>query len=221
MFDTVYSKFLDYHRTNRTGERLRRLQEGHGHAEKLFLEQVWWPAFHHLNYLHPEYEVSDFKEGKRYIDFAYIHSYLKLALEIDGYGPHSRNQSRYQFSDQLRRQNHLMIDNWRILRFSYDDIVEKPRLCQQEIQQFMGRWLGEENQVDPATCIEKEIVRHAIRICRPITASDVCKLLSIENKYARKLLSNLVNKRWLEPLNPDKKRIHAYILDIEGKNMML
>jgi hypothetical protein len=31
----------------RTGERLRRLQEGHNQAEMLFLKQVWWPSFYH------------------------------------------------------------------------------------------------------------------------------------------------------------------------------
>lgn len=36
-FDDAYNEFLKYHLEHRKGEHLRRLQEGHGHLEKLFL----------------------------------------------------------------------------------------------------------------------------------------------------------------------------------------
>jgi hypothetical protein len=81
-FDSVYTNFMKFHLDNRTGEKLRRLEDGHGHAEKLFLEQVWWPAFHHMQHLHPEYEVFDLKEGRRYLDFAFIHPHLSLRSRL-------------------------------------------------------------------------------------------------------------------------------------------
>lgn len=31
--------------------------EGHNHAERLFLEKVWWPAFENFLHLYPEYEI--------------------------------------------------------------------------------------------------------------------------------------------------------------------
>ncbi|MBP1942754.1 hypothetical protein [Cytobacillus luteolus] len=42
-FEEEYLAFLNTHLQARTGERLRRLQEGHQQAEMLFLKQVWWP----------------------------------------------------------------------------------------------------------------------------------------------------------------------------------
>lgn len=54
------------------GEAKRRLLKGHGFSEKMFLEKVWWPAVGHFRQLHPEYEVSDFRDGARYLDFAYF-----------------------------------------------------------------------------------------------------------------------------------------------------
>ncbi|MFC4769981.1 DNA-binding response regulator [Effusibacillus consociatus] len=108
-FDEDHSEFIKFHQEKRRGERLRRLKAGHGHAEKLFLQQVWWPAFGQFNHLHPEYEVYDFKDGHRYLDFAYIRPYFRVAFEIDGYGPHGRDLSRWQFSDQCQRQNHLRL----------------------------------------------------------------------------------------------------------------
>ncbi|WP_199621560.1 hypothetical protein [Paenibacillus alkalitolerans] len=85
-FNAAYEKWLADHKSKSEGERLRRLEEGHGEPEKLFLENVWWPVVGSLDDLHPEYEVVDFKGGKRYLDFAYIRRYYKIALEILGFG---------------------------------------------------------------------------------------------------------------------------------------
>jgi hypothetical protein len=179
-FEQAYEEFIGSYLRKRKGERRRRLKEGHDHAEKLFLKQVWWPAFGQFAYLHPEFEVFDFKDGSRFLDFAYVRPFFKAAIEIDGYGPHWREMSRRQFSDQLVRQNHLVIDGWQVIRFSYDDVNEKPRVCQQTLQQLMGRWLGEEKSTEPAECMEKEIARLALRLCRPLTPHDVCEHLGIE-----------------------------------------
>lgn len=218
-FEESYELFINAHLQKRNGERRKRLEDGCGHAEKLFLNQVWWPAFGHFQELHPEYEVFDFKDGCRFLDFAYIRPFFRLAIEIDGHGPHWRNISRWQFSDHLLRQNHLTIDDgWRVLRFSYDDLKERPRLCQQIIQQFMGRWFGEEKQSVSLTIIEKEIVRLALRLSRPLSPQDVCDHLGFENKYARKLLHGLKEKTWLQP-DRGTTRIRTYRLDLNGKDI--
>jgi hypothetical protein len=159
---------LTQHLAIRKGERFRRLKDGHGHAEKLFLQQVWWPAFGHFNDLHPEYEVKDFRDGTRFLDFALLRHSLKLAIEIDGYGSHSSQISRTQFADQWIRQNHLIIDGWKILRFSYDDVKDRPRMCEQILQQFMGRFLGGTSQQSyTMNYIEKEVFRYALTLSRP------------------------------------------------------
>ena len=89
-FEKAHQSFICVHKQARTGERLRRLEEGHGQAEMMFLKQVWWPVFHHFDNLHPEYEVNDFKDGNRYLDFAYIRPAIRICFEIDGYGTHQR-----------------------------------------------------------------------------------------------------------------------------------
>ncbi|XEC95339.1 hypothetical protein AB6A23_01805 [Paenibacillus tarimensis] len=96
-FNKTHSEFLTKHLKQSTGNRLKRLQteNGHGHAEKAFMRTVWWPVFHHFDGLEPEYELRDFKDGVRFLDFAYISGSMKLAIEIDGYGPHWRDLSRW------------------------------------------------------------------------------------------------------------------------------
>jgi hypothetical protein len=219
-FEAAYSAWMEEHIKANNGERLRRLKEGHGHAEKLFLENVWWPAFGHFHHLVPEYEVHDFKDGHRYLDFAYIRGGFRVCIEIDGYGPHWRDASRWQFADQLMRQNHLIIDGWKVLRFAYDDILEKPRRCQQIVQQLLGRWLGEGETGAELSAEEKEIVRLALRKNEPLTPCDVGAQLGICNKYARKLLRLLVMKKILSPAS-GSNRIRSYRLRTERCEFLL
>ncbi|MGM0846614.1 MAG: DUF559 domain-containing protein [Bacillota bacterium] len=210
-FEEEYQSFMDAHLQARTGERLRRLQEGHQHAEMLFLKQVWWPLFHHYRYLHPEYEINDFKDGKRYLDFAYIRPAIRLCLEIDGYGPHSRNISRWQFTDSLERQNQLVIDGWTVIRFSYDQVKENPRRCQQVVQQVIGRWVGDEMDRSTLSLVEKEVLRLAIQKGESISPIEVERHLKLSDKTVSKILSQLVNKNMLTPAS-GVVRVRSYRL---------
>ena len=100
----AYDAWLAEHHKNSKGERRRRLEQRIGHAEKLYIIKVWWPLFGHLHNLHPEFEVKDFKDGWRFLDFAYLLAGCKICIEIDGFGPHWRDINRNRFSDQLMRQ---------------------------------------------------------------------------------------------------------------------
>ncbi|MGO4272348.1 hypothetical protein AB4Z22_21325 [Paenibacillus sp. TAF58] len=94
LFDACYEKFMQLQLQTWSGESQRRLQDGHGHAEKLFLEQVWWPAVGRFDFLHAEYPISDFKDGDRYLDFAYIRGNHLVCIEIDGYKAHHKEINR-------------------------------------------------------------------------------------------------------------------------------
>ncbi|MCY9668100.1 hypothetical protein M5X11_24780 [Paenibacillus alginolyticus] len=136
-----------------------------------FLQQVWWPAVGTLEDLHPEYEVDDFKDGRRFIDFAYIRHPHQVAIEIDGYGTHCRDMTRWQHVDHINRQTYLVYDNWKVVRFVYDEVKEKPRHCQQRILHMMGIWFGREDgslQVE-LDFREREVVRLALGEGKPIT----------------------------------------------------
>jgi hypothetical protein len=216
VFEAWYKDFMIRHERGCSKERLRRLREGHGHAERLFLEQVWWPAVGHLDDLHPEYEVWDFKDGVRFLDFAYLRGTHRVCIEIDGFGPHGRDLKRWQFSDRLTPQNHLVLDQWKVLRFSYDDINEKPRRCQQMIQQMLGRWFGVDVEPQQLTLKEREIMRLVIHSRGPVTPAAVCERLGIGNRHARDLLRRLVQAGLLSPVC-GQLRVRSYGLKPEAK----
>ncbi|WP_063847676.1 hypothetical protein [Bacillus sp. FJAT-28004] len=215
-YQAVYERWFEAHLKEIKGESKRKMNEGHGHVEKLFLETIWYPAFNELDGLFPEYEISDFRDGTRFLDFAYLKAGLRLAIEIDGFRTHSSETSRWQFSDSLMRQNHLILDNWKILRFSYDHIKEKPRMCQQLLQQFMGRSLvGRNNDTSAETFLHKEVLRFATHLQHPIRPSDVIDLLKIKKRDAQKLLHNMVLKQILLPAGRGTKRICCYKVNQE------
>ena len=137
-FEEAFQVFMNKHCNKSEGERLKRLKE-HGYLEKLLLEKVWWPAIGNFDHLHPEYEVVDYKDGDRFLDYAFIQPFIRINLEGDGYNPHSKGASKWQFSDERNRQNDLIIDDWIVIRFTYDDITSNPRRCQMKLQQLMGK----------------------------------------------------------------------------------
>ncbi|MBO8173455.1 MAG: DNA-binding response regulator [Bacillaceae bacterium] len=214
-FEPAYHAFLKYHLNARNGERQRRLEEGHGAAEKLFLKKVWWPLFHHFDYLHPEYEVGDFKGGKRYLDFAYLRFGIRICIEIDGYGPHMGNVSRWKFADDLERQNQLVIDRWSVIRFSYDDVRERPGRCQQTIRQVVASVLGDGEGDETLSPTEKEILRFAVRKGEAMTPVEVGAYLHLSNRTVRKWMGGLVEKRMLIPA-AGVKRVRSYKLTERG-----
>ncbi|WP_240489228.1 DNA-binding response regulator [Cohnella thermotolerans] len=207
----VYTSWLERHMRNGKGDAKLRLAN-HGHAEQMFLARVWWPAFGKLEALYPEYEVRDFKDGWRYLDFAYLSQGMKVCIEIDGYGPHWRDVDRWKFADNLMRQNHLVIDGWLVLRFSYDDIVEKPRRCQQVLQQLLGKRSIIGFEAMPAlTPIESAIARMAFGSRESIKPEHVASSFGIYRKTAAKHLKSLVAKGYLLPAKPSVKRVYSYV----------
>jgi hypothetical protein len=210
-FESSYDKFIATQLQSRSGETLRRLQEGHGHAEKLFLEQIWWPAVGHFDDLHAEYPISDFKDGVRYLDFAYIRGAHFVCIEIDGYSAHHRDLTRWQFADQLTRQNHLVLDGWKVLRFAYDEIKERPRRCQQLLLQMMGCWFYEKPPGPELTLEDREILRIAGQIHEPLLPKTVCERLGISKNHAGKLLRRLVQLELLQPAS-GTTRVRSYML---------
>ncbi|WP_139992863.1 DNA-binding response regulator [Paenibacillus paridis] len=142
--ETAYTQWISKHTELRASdsERRRRLIERDDHSEKQFAIRVWWPVLGSFEHLHPEYEVDDYRDGSRFLDFTYVRPPHRISIEIDGYGPHHKHASRRKFSDDRFRQNQLILDGWIVVRFSYDDLQDRPKQCQQFIQQLLGKLYG-------------------------------------------------------------------------------
>lgn len=124
-FENEYKAWLERHRASRSGERLRRLEQGHRHAEKALLEKILRPALGSLEHLHPEYEAHHFNGRKYFLDIALVHWPLP-ANEADDFASHVTGMDRGKCSAEKRRDTQLQLAGWRIVRILYDDIVDQP-----------------------------------------------------------------------------------------------
>jgi very-short-patch-repair endonuclease len=61
---------------------------------------------------------------------------IKLAIEVDGFGHHSTPE---QFQYDRARQNELVAIGWTVLRFTWDDIVQRPAQVARTIERAIGR----------------------------------------------------------------------------------
>lgn len=84
-FEQAHQKFLDDHLTHRNGERKGRLLRGHNYAEKLLLQNVWWPIFGNFENLHPEYEIYDWNRKSQFLDFAFLPPHGRFGIECDDF----------------------------------------------------------------------------------------------------------------------------------------
>jgi hypothetical protein len=169
--------------------------------------------------------VNDYRDGSRFLDFTYIRPPYRISIEIDGYGPHQKDASRRKFSDDRFRQNQLVLDDWIIVRFSYDDLREKPRQCQQCIQQLLGKLygLGRDNSLNyqlPAFAREllRSVQRRGSRT--PFSPKDVEKLLVVNHCTALKYLKQMQQHGFIEPASGEK-RIRTYSLTSKAARMHL
>lgn len=69
-----------------------------------------------------------------FIDFAYPE--LMIAIETDGYESHS---GKIKWMSDMARANDLIAIGWTVLRFSWDDVVRRPREVARQIRAVLGR----------------------------------------------------------------------------------
>ncbi|WP_258881404.1 hypothetical protein [Paenibacillus sp. sptzw28] len=142
---------------------------------------------------------------------------------------------RWQFADQLMRQNHLVIDGWLVLRFAYDDLAEKPRRCQQVLQQLLGKWHGGGGilsvnhdsrpgkvglHMQKFNSMERDIIRLALRD-GTVSVARASQTIGMSTGKTRRILLALMSKGLLVPSTPNQKRTHSYKLSHSSEHQFI
>ncbi|MEF2966831.1 DUF559 domain-containing protein [Paenibacillus sp. M1] len=199
-FETAHTAFLEHHLQMRTGERRGRLERGHREAEKLFCANVWWPLRGNFADLHPEYEVLDWRGLSYFCDFAYMTWHVKLIIEIKGFGPHVRDMDRQKYCYELNRETFLTALGYQVVSFAYDDVAQRPELCMTLLRMVLSRYQPEASPVSINNVAEREIIRLACMLGRPLRPIDVETHLGINHRTAVRLLHSLCTKGLLSSL---------------------
>src|SRR5699024_505986 len=115
----------------------------------------------------------------------------------------------------------LTIDGWTVIRFSYDQVKDHPRRCQQITEQIIAKLSGHGLGIHQLSFIEKEIVHFALSKGEPFSPREIQALLKLSPKPVKKILSHMVEKRVIESAYRGKQRIHGYRLLEEMRNPFL
>lgn len=226
-FETMRKQFLDHHANGRSGERKDRLRRGHREAEKLFCRNVWWPLQKDFDHLYPEYEVTDWRGLNYFCDFVWMTPYAKLVIEIKGFGPHAQNMDRRSYCRELNRETFLTAMGFQVISFAYDDVSQRPELCVTLLRMVMGRYQasggngegkgkrdGKDSEAKKSLSgAEREIIRLACTLGRPIRPLDVRQHLGLHYRTTAKLLNAMCRRGILRSeTGAGNKRVVRYAL---------
>ncbi len=194
-FEHEHEAYIQSHLSRRTGERKDRLARGHRHAEKLFLQNIWWELKGNFACLHPEYEILDWRGRPYFADFAFIpNKFMRILLEIKGFNSHIRDMDQTKFCNENKRELYLQAIGYRIVSFAYDDIEQRPEQIISLVRLFLSQFEAEQKDTNWRVLAEKETLRLALSSSRPLRPKDVEDHFRMNHRTAVKLLHNLCEK---------------------------
>jgi superfamily II DNA or RNA helicase len=97
-------------------------------SERLFIDEFLWPLLGaKIGYVIPQRSFIDSTGKRRRIDFSYVAGKTKLAIEVNGETYHAEGIIPDEmFDDNLFRQNEILQDGYKLIRFSYN-MLQSPR----------------------------------------------------------------------------------------------
>ncbi|MGG6312794.1 hypothetical protein [Paenibacillus macerans] len=146
-FQTEHDQWMDDHLRRRRGERRDALKRGHGYGNRVFVEQIWWPLAGHLNGLHPEYEVKDWRGRSYFVDFMWIVGAARIGFEIMDFGSHGMDRTKYRMD--LNRGLFLQAQNCTLYYLSLDELKENPSFILSALRNILSPYLWQSPEPEP------------------------------------------------------------------------
>jgi superfamily II DNA or RNA helicase len=93
--------------------------------------------------LAPQHPVADIYGNTRYIDFALRTIAARIAFEIDGLTWHVPDPARVRdYEDALLRQNSLILQGWRVFRWTDRQVADEPERVKDQLARFLEQIPG-------------------------------------------------------------------------------
>jgi hypothetical protein len=98
--------------------------------ERKFLKVLWTAGLDE-----PEKQVSVPAEGAGHWRLDFVYPQHKVLIEVDGGRWHSGKQ---QATEDRRRDNAMNVRGWTVLRFTWEDVVHRPRYVVENVKRALG-----------------------------------------------------------------------------------
>lgn len=218
-FEQAWAAFLEKERKAAKGRRLERLMTDLVGEKKMF-ETVLWPVFRSFDGFSLEYEMKSTSGVSIFVDALY-HP-LRLAFESEGFVPHAETITRDRFAFERMRIRTLALYGYKYVPFSWDELDRQAESCRRYLYEYLGRYTGSDDpSLQELTVYEREVLRYALRVNRPIQLRDVLSCLGVKKDTGRHVLKRLMTKQIIRPSGHGRQKIRAYVLDDRAYNYVL
>jgi hypothetical protein len=219
MFEDAYSEFLEEQRRSASGQRLEQLQKDMI-GEKKLIKEVLWPVLKSFDGLSLEHELMSTTGVKIYVDVFY--EQLGIAFESEGFVVHGENITRDRFMFERMRIRTIAMYGYKYIPFSWDELDKRAEACRRSVYELLGRFSSVAGSaLNELTVFEREVIRYALRLNRPLRLGDACYCLQMLPDATRRILKKLMEKKLLAPFNKDLQRYHEYRLEEKARHYLL
>jgi hypothetical protein len=199
MFEKEFEKFLKQQKAEASGQRLEMLQKDLSGTKKM-LEVAIWPALKTFEGLTLEYEMISLSGNRIYIDAFY--DLLEFACESEGFGSHAEKITRDRFSFEKVRARTIAYYGYHLIPFSRDELDKNSEFCKRNFNELLGSYSSSPGSraMELLTVYEREVLRYALRLHRPLRLADVKYCLQLGYASSHRTLNSLVDKKLIQPI---------------------
>ncbi|MEX1029155.1 MAG: hypothetical protein WDZ91_03805 [Paenibacillaceae bacterium] len=211
MFEQEFEKFLQSQRRSAKGVRQELLQKDLT-GEKKLLKEVVWPVLKSFDGIHLEYELVSTTGVRIYIDVFY--EPLGFAFESEGFVVHAENITRDRFTFERMRIRTILMYGYKYVPFTWDELDKRAEACRRYMYELLGRFSSNSGlAIEELSVSERELLRYALRLNRPLRLKDACYCLQWGPEASRRVLRSLMTKHLIKPVDSSKQRCHKYALE--------
>lgn len=211
-------RFVEEQRANARGQRCE-LLEGDLAGTKRLLEHLW-TVLGSFEGIILEYEFIGANGERNYIDVYY--EPLAIGFECEGFVPHAETITRRRFSYEKRRVRRKAKLRIVYYPFSKDELDHEPEMCRQDLREIIGihTSVAGSRAMEQLSVYEREVLRYALRLMRPLKLEDVKYCLGCKYARARKVIDQLESKNMLKAIGSGTERFHEYEMLPKGKEIL-
>jgi hypothetical protein len=109
-----------------------------------------------------------------------------------------QNTDRNRYRRELNRETFLQTLGYRVVSIPYDDLEESPQVTRFLLKSLLSPYITAGGS--SYSMVEREVLKFAMRMDRPIRPSELVRELSINKRTALKVLKQLCGKGKLRPI---------------------
>lgn len=211
MFEKEFEKLLLLQRNSAKGVRLELLEKDLVGTKKL-LKEVVWPVLKSFEGIILEHEIVSTTGVRIYIDVFY--EPVEIAFESEGFVAHAENITRDRFTFERMRIRTILMYGYKYVPFSWDELDKRSEACRRFMYELLGRFsISSGLALEELSVFEREILRYALKLNRPLRLKDACYCLQWGPEACRRVLRSLMSKHLIKPIDSSKQRCHKYALE--------